>query len=734
MRKIIIPILVFASLATVSAQPSMEKADRFMSDSLGKLVLNRFPSVKWIDGGSRYFSYTDQWQDGSTCHWLVDTRDWKRTGYQDEESIKEAISSLTGADSAPKGKPGNQQKTKRGDRSKGWSSDSLYYISAINDDIWLFRSSRKHAGDTARIDTNAADSIRLSNDGEHFFSFSLSGNSEAGAAGRSGASGRWIGGSHRYVVVREDKRKVGSLTLVNSLSSPRPKAKTYRFPMPGDKEVPSYEVYVIDADSSKMTRIDIDCYKDQSFLLPRFSRYPHTDRYAYLLRINRTRDTLDLCRIDTRDKTVKILIREECSPHLNEQLFSWHLLNDGKEILWWSERTGKGKWYLYDGEGKLKKALTPDRLVAGSIRKIDTLGRSIIYEGYGGEDGINPHYCLYYRSTFDGKTNLLTPGNGNHEINFSPDGKYISDTYSRMDMAPHYQICDMKGKVRFEMEPADVSRLHERGWREPEVIEVTAADSTTRLYGIVYLPFDIQPGQKYPIISNVYPGPQTDLTPQSFCIDDDCNQSLAQLGFIVIKFSYRGSCPVRGREFYNYGYGNLRDYPLDDDYAVIRQIAERYPFADLDRVGIYGHSGGGFMSAAAMLTRPDFYKVGISASGNHDNNIYTQWWGESFHGPTASQDGSGQYECRIPTNIELVGNLNGRLLLITGDMDNNVHPANTFRMADALIKNGKRFDMLVIPGADHGLGDIYYINIIRYYFVEHLLGMPQKDIDIIRHK
>ena len=200
---------------------------------------------------------------------------------------------------------------------------------------------------------------------------------------------------------------------------------------------------------------------------------------------------------------------------------------------------------------------------------------------------------------------------------------------------------------------------------------------------------------------------------------------------MVVNFSYRGSNPFRGRDFSNFGYGNLRDYPLDDDYAVIRQIGEKFPFADTTRVGIYGHSGGGFMTATAMMTRPDFYKVGVAASGNYDNNIYMQWWGESYQGlqSETAEDGSVVFRCDVPVTADLAPNLKGRLLLITGDVDNNVHPASTLRLARALIRAGKYFDMMILPGEDHGLGDKYYVNLIRLYFAEHLLGMSADDIN-----
>lgn len=592
-------------------------------------------------------------------------------------------------------------------------------MTAIGHDIWLFKA-------------DGNDSTRLTTDGGPWFSYSVSGNKDKTPTGRSSVIGRWVGKSRKRLMVRKDKRSVGTLTLVNSLSEGRPEAKTYRFAMPGDTGVVRYDVAIADADSGRLYHIGMERFKDQQIRLPRFSMFPHTDRYAYLIRVSRTCDTLDLCRIDVTDRSVKTLISEVCRPHYNEQLFSYHILNGGSEILWWSERSGKGRWYLYDGEGNLKNAVTQEDFVSAHIARIDTLQRKIIFEGYGLEEGINPHYRFFYEASMDGKSpaRLLTPGNGYHSISFSPDGKFIVDTWSRMDMAPRHQITDRKGKVKMEMRGCDVSALEAKGWKYPEVVSFKAADGKTDLYGVVYTPFEIEEGRKYPIISSVYPGPQMDLVPQEFFLDENANQSLAQLGFVVINFAYRGSGPYRGRDFYTFGYGNLRDYPLDDDYAVIRQTAEKYPFADSTRVGIYGHSGGGFMTVAAMLERPDFYKVGIAASGNHDNNIYSQWWGETFHGV---RNEGGNFTCRIPTNIEKASELKGRLMLITGDMDNNVHPAGTFRLADALIRNRKRFDMMVIPGADHGLGDRYYINLIRYYFTEHLLGLPQKDIDIVNH-
>ena len=737
--------IVLASFAITAAAQGADSAEVLQMKELSGLMENSYMEIKWVD--SEHFTYTLEEDEGQS-YYIVDSKSWKPQRMFDNKAFADSLNKISQGGADPlnlrlgflkfdkknpysftffykkegfrydikkarltKVEPdvpvpnAKTRRTRSGIWHKSFCSDSSSYVSAKGHDLWLYKGQ---------------DSVRLSNDGERYFSYATSGRFDELSGDKKGSAiGQWVGKSHKRLMVREDWRSVGTLTIVNSLAEPRPTAKTYKFAMPGDTGVVKYNVLIADADSGKIRKIDLDRFKDQIIKLPTLRRVPCTDRYAYLLRISRTCDTLDLCRVDVTDCSVKTLISEVCKPHYNEQLFSYHVLNDGKDILWWSDRSGKGRWYLYDGEGNLKNSLTDDDFVSGNIVRIDTLGRKVVFEGYGREEGVNPHYRFFYEARLDGKApaRLLTPGNGHHSIKFSPGGKYIEDTWSRMDMVAQRQILDRKGKVRCQLPSADASAMIAKGWKYPEVISVKAADGKTDLWGVVYTPFVVEEGRKYPIISSVYPGPQDDQVPQSFYLDENDNQSLAQRGFVVINFAYRGSGPCRGKDFHCYGYGNLRDYPLDDDYAVIRQIAEKYPFADSTRVGIYGHSGGGFMTVAAMLGRPDFYKVGVAASGNHDNNIYRQQWAETFHGV---QNAGGCFTCKVPTNMELAGNLKGKLLLITGDLDNNVHPAGTYRLVDALIKKNKRFDMMVFPGRDHGMGGSYYVNLIHDYFSDYL--------------
>ena len=363
--------------------------------------------------------------------------------------------------------------------------------------------------------------------------------------------------------------------------------------------------------------------------------------------------------------------------------------------------------------------------MASTIVHIDTLSNTMIFAGYGQEKGIDPNYRFFYRVALNGKhQQLLTPGNGTHTLEFSDNRQYAIDTYSRMDMPPIFQVIDVRHPShRYEIKRANEQLLLVAGWIKPKLISVKAPDKKTELTGVMYLPSNFDATKKYPIISNVYPGPQADQVPRAFVIDDNGNQSLAELGFVVINVQPRGSSPIRDKAFYTYGYGNLRDYAVGDDKHTIETLAQRYPFIDLARVGIYGHSGGAAESVTALLTYPDFYKVAVAASGNHDNNIYIQWWGETYHGLK-----------RVPTNMELAHRLKGKLLLISGDVDDNVPWASTLRMADALIKANKRFDFMVLPGMDHAVYGPYYDNLIRYYFRDHLLKLSPRDVDIVNHQ
>lgn len=753
----------------LSAQNALlDSAEKYSGDQLGKYLKSGSVSPNWVDQSPVFYYNTTV--NGLTVCYVVDAAKETKKQLYDTQTLAKALAQVTGKETDAKSlsfytleiDPKNTsnfkfsykgkryayqpklnklqeiknaaQVTKNTFRSpvteywKKLAPDSAWFVYGYKNNVYLQKSNEKEA-------------TQLTNDGEPYFSF-VSSNSTTVDEKKSSPALYWFKNSKKLYGLREDKRRVQEMTIINSLAEPRPQINTYKFPMPGDQEVSQYDLFLFDVNSRKAQKLNIAKYPDQKIIIQSTITNGRTllfggssndpQREIYFLRRSRTNDQMDLCRLDGETGKVTELITETTKPHFNDQLFNCRILNHGNDILWWSERTGYGQYYLYDRNGKLKNTLTRGKFVSGEILSIDTASRSMVFEGYGREQNTDPYYRMFYKVNFDGSGfTLLTPTNAYHDIQLAKNGKYLIDTYSRIDQPAITVLRNIKGKQLMELGRDDATELFKTGWKMPEMIKIKAADGLTDLYGVVYKPFNLDSTKKYPIISNVYPGPQEDYIPKKFTIDDNYNQSLAQVGFIVINVAYRGSSPLRGLAFHTFGYGNLRDYALADDKAVITQLAAKHKYIDLNKVGIYGHSGGGFMTATAILTYPDFYKVAVAASGNYDSNIYTQWWGETYHGVWEKQ---GKFESNIPTTTALAGNLKGRLFLITGDVDKNVHPANTFRLADALIKNNKRFDMMVLPGKDHGLGDKYFINLIRYYFMENLLGIKSSDIDIILHK
>jgi dipeptidyl aminopeptidase/acylaminoacyl peptidase len=372
--------------------------------------------------------------------------------------------------------------------------------------------------------------------------------------------------------------------------------------------------------------------------------------------------------------------------------------------------------------------------VAMSIDGADDRTKTLYLTAVGREKGEDPYFPHLYRVGYDGSGfKLLNGGNASHAVTIADNARYFIDNSSRVDSAPEAAVYDTLGNLVTKLETPDLSALKEAGFKFPEPFAVKADDGVTDLYGVMYKPFDFDETKKYPIIAYVYPGPQTESVTKTFN-PRSTSMSLAQYGFIVIEVGNRGGNPSRSKWYHNFGYGNLRDYGLADKKAAIEQLGHRCPYIDVNRVGIWGHSGGGFMSAAAMLVYPDFFKVAWSESGNHENNIYNNTWSEKNHGiKEVEKDGKITFEFSIEKNSDLAKNLKGHLMLVTGDIDNNVHPANTYRLADALIKANKRFDFLIIPGKRHAYADAGpYINQRRAeYFCRYLLGKTEEDADIV---
>ncbi|MFN3801875.1 DPP IV N-terminal domain-containing protein [Belliella pelovolcani] len=548
----------------------------------------------------------------------------------------------------------------------------------------------------------------------------------------------WSEDSKQFIITRSDVREVKDLWVIHNTRNPRPTLETYKYAMPGEKEQPITDLMYYSFESGEMKKLDIATFKDQTVGLwgatrPVVNRDDdftpsiwHGDNDNFYLSItSRDLKKIDIVRWNIKEGKKEVVIEERSNTYID--IIKPELINNGTEIVHWSERDGWGHFYLYDRAGNLKRQLTSGPFHTDRIGTIDEKGRFLYFIANGREKGEDPYYEHMYRVSLNGGAiTLLNPGDYNHTSSINDKGTFFVNNYSRVNTVPASALHDGQGRKIMDLEEADLSSLFAAGYQFPEPFKFKADDGITDLYGVMYKPFDFDSTKIYPIIEYVYPGPQTEAVNKDFSAGMDRTDRLAQFGFVVVTLGNRGGHPSRSKWYHNYGYGNLRDYGLADKKAAIEQLADRHAFIDRNRVGIHGHSGGGFMSTAAMLVYPDIFKVAVSSAGNHENNIYNRWWSEKHHGvkEQISPKGDTTFVYSIEKNPDLAKNLKGRLLLTTGDVDNNVHPAGTIRMANALIKANKRFDLLLLPGQRHGYGDMteYFFWKMGDYFVQHLLG------------
>lgn len=584
---------------------------------------------------------------------------------------------------------------------------------------------------------------RITEDGEKDYSYggSRGGDNveeEKNKDNRKRAGAIWSEDSKQFILTRSDVREVKDLWVIQNVKDPRPTLETYKYAMPGEKEQPITDLMHYSFDSEEMSKLDVATFKDQTIGLWTATRPVVTrdndfnpvlwlgDNSSFYFSItSRDLKKINIVRWNIAEGKKEVIIEERSNTYID--IIKPELINNGSEIVHWSERDGWGHFYLYGKDGSLKRQLTSGPFHTDRIGTIDEKGRFLYFIANGREKGEDPYYEHMYKVSLNGGAiTLLNPGDFNHSPSPNDKGTYFVNNYSRVNTVPMSTLHDNTGKKIMDLEEADLSNLFAAGYQFPETFKFKADDGITDLYGVMYKPFDFDSTQVYPIIQYVYPGPQTEAVNKSFGRSFDRTDRLAQFGFVVVTIGNRGGHPGRSKWYHNYGYGNLRDYGLADKKAAVEQLADRHNYIDRDRVGIHGHSGGGFMSTAAMLVYPDFFKVAVSSAGNHENNIYNRWWSEKHHGvqELISPKGDTSFVYKIEKNPDLAKNLKGKLLLVTGDVDNNVHPANTIRMANALIKANKRFDFIILPGQRHGFGNMteYFFWRMGDYFVQHLLG------------
>ncbi len=617
-------------------------------------------------------------------------------------------------------------------------NSNLFYMDTLN-----MRKAAKDPKDSTLVEHP------ITSDGFKDFSYAsgnYAGNTEADTTKRVFPFDlAWSPDSKHFAVMRWDMRPVKDFWVINSLSSPRPTLETYKYQMPGEPG-PLGHLYIFDANDWSSHQVKINAFKDQDLSLQTApgtvkTSFNEFDNYTwlgdnsgfYLNRLSRDLKRLDICYVGIDSDSTKTVLSERMNTYVESRPL--RIIDNGRKMIHWSERNGWANLYLYNADGTLIRNLTEGAYHVDDVLAVNEKEGYVLFRACGKEKGENPYQMhVYSVSLQGGEPKLLDMPDMNIDAIATEDGKYFIANYSRVDYKPASALYDAKGRKVCDLGEADFSLLFAAGYKFPERFTVKAADGITDLYGAIYKPFDFDSTKVYPICDYVYPGPQVEANNIEWSRGFTRTDRLAQLGFIVITVGNRGGHPDRSKWYHNYGYGNLRDYGLEDQKYAIQQLGAKYPWIDLGRVGIHGHSGGGFMSTAAILKYPDFFKAAVSCAGNHDNNIYNRWWSEQHHGIQEKiEAGDTTFVYSIETNPQIAKNLKGHLMLVHGDIDNNVHPANTIRVVNALIRANKRFDMLILPGQRHGFGDMneYFFWRMADYYCEWLMGASERhEVDI----
>src|SRR5579859_3419546 len=514
-----------------------------------------------------------------------------------------------------------------------------------------------------------------------------------------------------------------------------PKLQAWKYPLPGDDVVTTIQRVIIDLDGPRVVRLKMPPDQHRSSLCDHiacrgteWADVEWSPDASHLAFVSTSRDHKheQLRVADAATGAIRDVLEEKVATFYEpgNGRVNWHYLPVSNEVIWFSERDNWGHLYLYDlATGKLKSQITSGDWNVTELLRVDEKNRVLYFLGVGHEKGRDPYFSHLYRMGFDGKNlTLLTPEDANHNTTFSPSGRFFVDNYSKPDVPPVAVLRDLDGKMLATIEKADITKLLAAGWKPPIPFTVKGRDGVTDLDGLMFKPTNFDPSKKYPIVNHIYPGPQQgSVGSWSFAAARSDTQALAELGFIVIEIDGMGN-PWRSKKFHDTYFGNMGDNTLPDQVAGMTQLAQRYSWIDLDRTGIYGHSGGGYATADAMFRYPDFFKVGISEAGNHDNREYEDDWGERYQGLLERHpDGTTNYDDQANQNI--AKNLKGHLLLAHGTMDDNVPPYNTLLVVNELIKANKDFDLLLLPNRAHGFGNESYMVRRRWdYFVRYLLG------------
>ena len=551
---------------------------------------------------------------------------------------------------------------------------------------------------------------------------------------------RWSPDSNRLLFCRVDQRDAPQFHLVQSVTpdgSVRPHLHSYAYPLPGDDRLPLVTLVCADLKAGATISVDLEATEAQYHGAPINDDclwWSEDSNTVYYLRQSRGYHQMDLIVIDAATGAARRAISEASDSGIDPSIWrgnsSVRVLAGGNRVIWYSQRDGWGHLYLYDAEsGSLITQLTAGAYEVSHLKHVDEDAGWVYFTAVGREAGReadrDPYFSFLYRVSLEGgAAQLLTPENADHSVIFAPGGSCFIDNYSTVDQAPVIVLRGADGLLIRELERADISQLEATGWRAPERFKAKARDGLTDIYGVIFRPSDLDEHAQYPVIDYIYGGPQAIQAPAAFADaarERERNfwtsQSLAELGFVVVMMDGLGM-PGRSKAQHDLSYRNLADNGLPDHISAISQLADRYEYLDISRVGIFGHSAGGYASCRAMFSYPEFYKVAVSSAGNHDHRLDKATWVERYMGREVGE------HYIFSANQNHAHNLQGKLLLIHGDMDENVHVASTLVVVDALIKANKDFDLLIMPNQPHASTNHPYFVRRRWdYFVRHLLGV-----------
>ena len=759
---VVLPIVAAAQVAPAPRQLTAEdyaRAERFLPAGTSPLVSGTAGRPTFLDGGRFWYRAT---RTGGAEYVLVDAvRRRKRPAFPHGRlaaalgrAVGEAVDStrLVLTALAPDGATGTFQA-----RGKSWRCvfDAMT-CAEVPPPPAAPPNSRRSPDGTAAVfirDHNlwyaqlgGGPAVALTTDGVRDFGYATN---NAGWVHGDDPVVTWSPDGRKLATFQHDGRGVRDMYLVRTTVGP-PQLEAWKYPLPGDSVIFSLSRVIVHVDAGgvpKVVRLRMPPDAHRSTVSDHVACddgalcdaqwYPDGSKLAF---VSSSRDHkrawLRVADAETGD--VREVLAESSATQIGDASLPehlWQVLPASNEVIWWSQRDNWVHLYLHDlATGRLKHRITTGDGNVTQLVRVDERARQVFFTAVGREPGRDPYFAHLYRVGFDGTgLTLLTPEPRHHVVAMSDDGRFIVDSYSTPDLPPVTVLRDRNGRVLDTLERADVSRLVASGWRPPIPITVKARDGVTDLHGLMYVPSRLDTTRRYPIVNHIYPGPQSgSVGTRAFIPARGDNQALAELGFVVVELDGMGT-PNRSKAFHDFYYGRMGDNTIPDQIAGMRELAGRHRWIALEQAGIWGHSGGGFATGAALLRHPDFFKVGIAESGNHDNRNYEDDWGERYQGLLTRTGGSDSYAAEA--NQTYARNLKGKLFLIHGMMDDNVPASNTMLVADALMKAGKDFDMLMLPNARHGFGaDGPYVMRRRWdYFVRHLQGnIPPTEYQIGR--